>query len=299
MVCTQNQRLYKQLEEYLRRCFQNWACHAQDEWRKLSPATSVGSVQIEIKSVRCQEQPGILITDGSQDLEKGWQQGFKRSTRMVEFMPAINIHPSATVALLQLDPSALLRCVDLMLGGYDEPSNASGNETVSSEDVQWTSVEDRIVDWLLMPWCKQLANILASPSVSIRTAIPESVVALHERYPSSVDYFVVDFEVTLREATGQSHVVSGKWSMSSQSLAPYLEAVFGGERTVRQQHELVAVMARSTLTEEDIRQMEVGDVIATEVDANGSFSLELYGTPLFSIEPGVVHGRKAIRIVQH
>ncbi len=299
MVCTQNQRLYKQLEEYLRRCFQNWACLAQDEWRKLSPATSVSSVQIEIKSVRCQEPPGVVITNSSQDLEKEWKHGFVRSTRMVEFLPAVDIHPSATVWLLQLDPAGLLRCVDLMLGSNDEPGNATGNETVSYGDSQWTSVEDRLVDWLLTPWCKQLANTLASPSLAIRTTILESVVALHERFPSTMDYFVVDFEVKLREATGRSHVVSGKWSLSSQSLAPYLEAVFGGERTVRQRHELVAVMARSTLSEEDIRQMEVGDVIATEVDANGSFSLELYGTALFSIEPGVVHGRKAIRIVQH
>lgn len=298
MVCTQNQSLYKQLDEQLRRCFQNWASRAQDEWRKLSPPTSVSDVQIEIRSVRIQEHPWGGNTSGTQDPEKGRNNGYERSSRIVEFLPAVEDHLGSSAWLLQLDPSGLLKCIDLMLGGCDDSSDHSGSEASSSVDLHWTSVEDRLVDWLVNPWCKQLANILAPTSVTTRAIIPKSDGVLQDRFPSSMDYGIVDFEVRVHRTAGRSQIMSGMWLVPLKSLAPYLEGLFGKERTGREQHELVAVMARSTLTEEEVRQMEVGDVIATEVDASGSFSLELYGTELFSIQPGVVHGRKAIRIVQ-
>ena len=306
MVCTQNQRLHKQLDEPLHRCFQNWASRAQDEWRKLSPATSVSDVQIEIKSVRFQDHPWGGSTCGPQDPEKGRSNGIERSTRLVEFIRAGESQQGRSAWLLQFDTTGLLRCIDVMLGGCGDPSDVpsgvpsgdTGNEANSPADLHWTSIEDRLVDWLVTPWCKRLVDILAPASAVIRTAISKSDGMLQDRFPSSMDYCIVDFEVRIRETAGRTQINSGMWLVPLKSLAPYLEGVFGKEQTVRQQHELVAVMARSTLTEEDIRQMEVGDVIATEVDASGSFSLELYGTPLFSIQPGVVHGKKAIRIVQ-
>lgn len=275
MVGKQNQRLHQQLEAYLNRCFRTWAHHAQDDWRGLCSSTTVSSVQIEVGSVRCQERP------------QGVETNHLHSTRVVE------LNHGASEFLLQLEPSGLLRCIDLMLGS-GELEHAPAEEGLGQ---QWTAVEDKLLDWLVVPWCKQLVRVLASDDVAVRTIHMESASELQHRFPSSGIYYVIDLEITLRELNERSHHFRGFWSVSARSLAPYLEAVFGGERTVRQQHELVAVMARSTLTDDDVRQMEVGDVIATEVDADGKFSLELYGTPLFSIEPGVAHGKKAVRIV--
>ena len=60
--------------------------------------------------------------------------------------------------------------------------------------------------------------------------------------------------------------------------------------------ELVAVLAEMQLPAREIRDLEVGDVIATDKPVSEPLAVTLDGQPVLQATPGTLDGRKAVRI---
>jgi len=163
-----------------------------------------------------------------------------------------------------------------------------------------TSLEQRLVDWFVEPFATCLVESVATgieADAKLRRFVGD--VDVDRLFPDADSYFRVGFQMRFRTAIAQVKSVEGELAFTEVALSPFVGCVLGSKGGGgNDRHELVAVMARSTISPEDFAQIEVGDVIATEVDAHGEFGLEYLGNRVCSVVPGLLHGRKAVRVVQ-
>jgi flagellar motor switch protein FliM len=184
-------------------------------------------------------------------------------------------------------------------GALAQTLGGEGLAEESSGVLSGTSLEQRLVDWFLEPFATCLAeSVAAGLDLDANVGRIGGKVEFDRYFPDAESYFRVGFQMRFRTGNAQLKSVDGELAFSDVALSPLIGCVLGCRGGIKDRHELVAVMARSTISPEDFAQIEVGDVIATEVDAHGEFGLEYLGNRVCSVVPGLLHGRKAVRVVQ-
>ena len=286
---------HQQLESHLLARFEHWARRVQECFRE----RGMKSLELEVLAV-ASRQKRLSVRVVSTGLN---EDSVPMGVRVIE-LPLAHAQSSSVSAsqasslpttsrfLLELPISGIESALAQTLGG-EGAGEGSGSVLLG------TSLEQRLVDWFIEPFATCLAECV-SVGLEVEAKIRRlSGKADFERYFPEADlFFRVGFQMRFRMANAQVKSVEGELAFTDDALSPFIGCVFGSKSGVHDRHELVAVMARSTISPEEFSQIEVGDVIATEVDAHGEFGLEFLGNRVCSVVPGLLYGRKAVRVVQ-
>ena len=286
---------HEQLDSHLLLRFQHWAREVQERIR----VRGVKSLELEVLNVasRQKRQSIRLVASGL------IQDSIPLGVRLIELpFASTRSTPVSAVQTASLPKSSRF-LLDIPMSGIESAlAQTLGGEGLAEESsgvLSGTSLEQRLVDWFLEPFAICLAE-----SVAAGLDLDASVVRIGGKvefdrcFPDAESYLRVGFQMRFRTGNAQLKSVDGELAFSDVALSPLIGCVLGSRGGLKDRHELVAVMARSTISPEDFAQIEVGDVIATEVDAHGEFGLEYLGNRVCSVVPGLLHGRKAVRVVQ-
>lgn len=286
---------HQQLDSHLLLRFQHWAREVQERIRE----RGVKSLELEVLNVasRQKRQSIRLVASGL------IQDSIPMGVRLIELpFASTRSTPVSAVQTASLPKSSRF-LLDIPMSGIEgalaQTLGGEGFAEESSGVLSGTSLEHRLVDWFLEPFATCLAeSVAAGLDLDANVGRIGSKVEFDRYFPDAESYFRVGFQLRFRTANAQLKSVDGELAFSDVALSPLIGCVLGSRGGVKDRHELVAVMARSTISPEDFAQIEVGDVIATEVDAHGEFGLEYLGNRVCSVVAGLLHGRKAVRVVQ-
>ena len=286
---------HQQLDSHLLLRFQHWAREVQESIRE----RGVKSLELEVLNVasRQKRQSIRLVASGL------IQDSIPMGVRLIELpFASTRSTPVSAVQTASLPKSSRF-LLDIPMSGIEGAlAQTLGGEGLAEESsgvLSGTSLEQRLVDWFLEPFATCLAeSVAAGLDLDANVGHIGGKVEFDRYFPDAESYFRVGFQMRFRTGNAQLKSVDGELAFSDVALSPLIGCVLGSRGGVKDRHELVAVMARSTISPEDFAQIEVGDVIATEVDAHGEFGLEYLGNRVCSVVPGLLHGRKAVRVVQ-
>jgi hypothetical protein len=286
---------HEQLDSHLLLRFQHWAREVQESIRE----RGVKSLELEVLNVasRQKRQSIRLVASGL------IQDSIPMGVRLVELpFASTRSTPVSAVQTASLPKSSRF-LLDIPMSGIESAlAQTLGGEGLAEESsgvLSGTSLEQRLVDWFLEPFATCLAeSVAAGLDLDANVGRIVGKVEFDRYFPDAESYFRVGVQMRFRTGNAQLKSVDGELAFSDVALSPLIGCVLGSKGELKDRHELVAVMARSTISPEDFAQIEVGDVIATEVDAHGEFGLEYLGNRVCSVVPGLLHGRKAVRVVQ-
>ena len=212
----------------------------------------------------------------------------------------VQIKPLRGTSLFIIDPSLVFTIVDNMFGG-------DGRFHTRVEGRDFTPTEQRIIQ-------KMLAVIFEDYGKSWAPVYPlnfEYVRSeMHTQFaniatPSEI-VLATSFNIELGAAGGQLHICIPYASVEpirdllySSMQGDHIEPDKRWMRMLSKQVqfadvELVAKLATANLTVHDILNMEVGDVISTNIQP--TITADVDGVPLFECRYGVMHGQYAIKI---
>jgi hypothetical protein len=286
---------HEQLDSHLLLRFQHWAREVQERIRE----RGVKSLELEVLNVasRQKRQSIRLVASGL------IQDSIPMGVRLVELpFASTRSTPVSAVQTASLPKSSRF-LLDIPMSGIESAlAQTLGGEGLAEESsgvLSGTSLEQRLVDWFLEPFATCLAeSVAAGLDLDANVGRIGGKVEFDRYFQDAESYFRVGVQMRFRTGNAQLKSVDGELAFSDVALSPLIGCVLGSKGELKDRHELVAVMARSTISPEDFAQIEVGDVIATEVDAHGEFGLEYLGNRVCSVVPGLLHGRKAVRVVQ-
>ena len=138
----------------------------------------------------------------------------------------------------------------------------------------------------------------------------ESNPQLVQIVPPNEVVVLISFELTLGDIRGMMNLcipfnsierISGdlttnNWVSYTSASATDDSIAKVGRRLEGAVVELIATLAKSTITTSDLLGLRVGDVITTEQDIHTSLDVAVEGVPKFRASPGAVKGHKAIQI---
>lgn len=205
----------------------------------------------------------------------------------------VSHHRSSAASLLVWDGNLVLTLLSRMLGGSDNPSGFNARSM--------TNIELRLLGRLNEATLQELSALLdddLSVANVLRDAgeLPEHI----SKFPCV--WFSV--EIALNEARGLIHVGIPALSLQAQGTLdrpalPELMSVDSVPAGVKQ----VSVCVRANLASLKIRaselaQLQVGDLMMTDLSPSQSVSLELDGKSLSQATIGTHLGRKALRLTE-
>ena len=286
---------HQQLESHLLVRFQHWARRVQECVRE----RGIKSFELEVLNVASgQKRQSIRV------VSSGLMQGaVPMGVRVIELFVAQTRSAQTSAVQTASPPKTSRFLLDIPISGIESAlAQTLGSEGLGEEAngvLSGTSLEQRLVDWFVEPFATCLVESLAT-GIEADAKLHRFVgdMDVDRCFPDTDSYFRVGFQMRFRTANAQVKSVEGELAFTEVALSPFIGCVLGSKGGGNDRHELVAVMARSTISPEDFAQIEVGDVIATEVDAHGEFGLEYLGNRVCSVVPGLLHGRKAVRVVQ-
>ena len=286
---------HEQLDSHLLLRFQHWAREVQESIRE----RGVKSLELEVLNVASRQKRQSIRLVAFRLIQDSIPMG----VRLIELpFASTRSTPVSAVQTASLSKSSRF-LLDIPMSGIESAlAQTLGGEGLAEESsgvLSGTSLEQRLVDWFLEPFATCLAeSVAAGLDLDANVGHIGGKVEFDRYFPDAESYFRVGFQMRFRTGNAQLKSVDGELAFSDVALSPLIGCVLGSKGGLKDRHELVAVMARSTISPEDFAQIEVGDVIATEVDAHGEFGLEYLGNRVCSVVPGLLHGRKAVRVVQ-
>ncbi|HUG92951.1 MAG TPA: flagellar motor switch protein FliM [Planctomycetaceae bacterium] len=206
--------------------------------------------------------------------------------------------------VLDLSPSIVFPILDRLLGGGKEPRRMLPNRPL-------TEIEKRLcgrvvglaLEGLEHAWSKLC-------SLRLTVAQFESNPQLVQIVPPNEVVVLISFELTFNEARGILNLCIPfntieplAEKLSSDAWASYTKRVSDPRQRqhlesglARAGVQVVAELARTTLTAGDLMNLSIGDCIVTEKDARHGLEIYVESRPLFSAFPGLYKNHKAIRI---
>ena len=206
--------------------------------------------------------------------------------------------------VLDLSPSIVFPILDRLLGGGKEPRRLLPNRPLTEIEKRLCSRVVRLAtEGLEHAWEKLCALRLTVTQV-------ESNPQLVQIVPPNEVVVLVSFELAINEARGILNLCIPfntieplAEKLSSDAWATYTKrAVDPGQKLNLEQGlgragvEIVAELARTTLTAGDLMNLSIGDCIVTEKDARRGLEIYVESRPLFTAYPGLYKNHKAIRI---
>lgn len=206
--------------------------------------------------------------------------------------------------ILDMNPSIIFPIVDRLLGGGKTKSTEIPSRPLTEIELQLVSrITAQIIQALEHAW----SNIC---ELRLRVQQVESNPQLVQIVPPNEVIVLISFELGIGEVRGIMNLcipyntiepLSGK--LSSDSWSAYQKKELDPRQKLnldtgvkRARVELVVHLARGKLTVRELAHLEVGDVILTETHPHEGAEVLVEGCPLFHAHPGVLKGRKAIRI---
>jgi flagellar motor switch protein FliM len=205
--------------------------------------------------------------------------------------------------ILDMNPSILYPIIDRLLGG--------GREPVAVARRPLTGIELRLVARITALGLQELRRAWSNVvELALSVERVESVAQLAPAVAAHEPVVLIRFDVGINDARGAMHLclpntalerIAGK--LSDQLAAGHGPAVDSGQ-AVRQLGkgrpqstvELVAELAETTITADDLQNLHVGDIITTEKDIHSPIAVCLDGVPRFHAQAGAFQGHKAIRV---
>lgn len=215
----------------------------------------------------------------------------------------INCAPLEGRICLELSPLIIYPIIDRLLGGT--------NRDLFVPQRPMTLIETRLIQRILQRGMTALAEAWANlRQINFTLGEMESNPQLVQIVPPNEVVVVIGFELKLVNRAGtmslcipfntvepiMDDLSAQSWFASDRGRAePALEASI--ERNLgRADLELEAILAETTMTVAELRDLEVGDLIVTERPASSPVIVNVEGRPKFRAHLGQFKGQRAIRI---
>jgi len=205
--------------------------------------------------------------------------------------------------ILDINPSILYPIIDRMLGG--------GKESGAISRRPLTEIELRLVRKITTKFLAELKraweNVL---ELNLEVERVESNPQLVQIVPPNEVVVLISFELTIGDVRGMmnlcvpfnsiervsNRLTANNWVSYSRTEATAASIAQIGRRLHPAAVELVATLARSTISTKDLLELRVGDIITTDKDVEGLMEVNIAGVTKFLASPGAFRGQKAVQI---
>ena len=209
--------------------------------------------------------------------------------------------------ILDLNPAIIYPIVDRLLGGGKRQRTVIPDRPLTEIELRLVS---RITDLAVTSLQNAWVNIC---ELKLTLSQTESNPQLVQLVPPNEVVVLLSFEMVMGDARGVMNLcipfntiepLSHKLSSDTWSAYTKKELTDRQKLTLRTglasaSVELVARLAETTLSAGDVSNLAVGDVILTEQDVSRGLTVMVEGRPMFTAQPGLLKGHKAIEIGQH
>ena len=207
--------------------------------------------------------------------------------------------------ILDINPAILYPIIDRLLGG--------GKDSGPVVRRPLTEIELRLVSRISNLFLQELAraweNVIA---LKLQVERVESNPQLVQIVPPNEVVVLISFELTLGDVRGMINLcipfnsierIGNK--LSSNTWASYGKGGTNPENIARLSRqidrsrvEMVATLAETKITTEDLLGLRVGDIITTDKDVRTPIEIAVQGVPKFLASDGALKGLKALKIEQ-
>lgn len=189
--------------------------------------------------------------------------------------------------LLELSPAALYPIIDCLLGGGREGAAPASERQPTEIDLRLAArVAKLLIDALVQAWRPVLTLELALERV------PHDARPLgKQRVETRVGW--LEFEVDVAGAAGSIHLLIPSAALEVLSRKrDHSTTTEAARPTV----ELIACVAETTIDQDELARLAVGDLIATDRSAHEPLAVFQDGALRFHARAGALSGRKAIEV---
>lgn len=208
--------------------------------------------------------------------------------------------------LMDLNPSIVFPIVDRLLGGgkHGRPSDAAPQRPLTDIELQ---IADKVTAHAIKALERAWENIC-----ELKLEKPQSVnnPQLVQIVADTEVVVLVLFEISMGEQRGvlslcipfntiesqTNKLTSDSWLIQKRRGQDFDQKLKVETGLSRATVELVVRMASTNLTTGEVYNLEIGDVIMTDHKANQGAEILIEGRPVFQAAPGVLQGKKAIRV---
>jgi len=206
--------------------------------------------------------------------------------------------------ILDLNPSIVFPIIDRLLGGGRDSGGSFPGRPLTEIEVRLAKrITNSAIEALKNAWSRiceldpQVAQVESNPQL-VQIVPPNEVIVL------------ISFEITMGEMRGIMNLcipfntiepLAGKFS--SNAWSTYTQKQTDARQTLNLESgltgarvELVVSLAETQLTNRDILNMAVGDIIPTSTEQSDPLQVFIEGVPKFFASPGSYKGYKAIQI---
>lgn len=231
------------------------------------------------------------------------------SVRFDEFLASVSrpaclsllrVDPPGAQACLDLEPAIVFPMIDRLLGGSGAVSLHRG----------LTQIEQSLALGIIERSARQLADTWSRVSpVSVREdELISDPAQIRLLMPADEVIVVMRFDVNLGQSQGAIRFalpmpvvqLVGHAPPAAAPILTPLDRERDGENLQRNimeaAVELRALLAQTKLRLDEVASMQVGDVITTDVPANGSVPVQVEGRELFRGDLGHLRGTRAVHI---
>jgi flagellar motor switch protein FliM len=200
------------------------------------------------------------------------------------YFNVLKAEPLTDCLMLDVELAILYPLLDRMLGGGHEDEPPPRRALSDVELPLAARIARLFLDHLRQAWQDVLPLRLDVLQVESH---PQRLRAL----PSEEAVAIVNFRLTIGEQHGTMRLC-----VPCRAIRQISDKLAGspGEDGDASLAEVVATLATSSMAVGDLRGLRVGDIIATETDADSAATVSVDGQPKFRAKPGVHDGRKAV-----
>lgn len=205
--------------------------------------------------------------------------------------------------ILDINPSILYPIIDRLLGGGKEASQAARRPLTEIE----LRLVRRITDLFLSELRSAWENVI---ELELSVDRVESNPQLVQIVPPNEVVILISFELTLGDLRGMLNLcipyntierVSNKLTSNTWVSTPGKDTSPDSQESIKHRLrrslvEVVVELAKTNISTGDLLGLRVGDIIATEQDANDPLSVTIEGVPTYYARPGSVKGHKAFQV---
>ncbi len=204
---------------------------------------------------------------------------------------------------MEISPLIIYPVIDRLLGG--------SNEEVFIPQRPLTMIETRLVRKILNP-AMEILNEAWSTVRQADFAVGEMESNPHivQIVPPNEVVVVIGFELKLGNRAGtmslcipfaaiepvMDEITAQNWFRAGREGGDSQWSKLVGDRLADAQVEITAMLAETTITVEDLRHLEVGDLIMTEKPAASPATVYVEAVPKFLADLGLHKGHRAVKI---
>ncbi len=216
----------------------------------------------------------------------------------------VNCPPLDGQMCLELSPLIIYPIIDRLLGG--------SNQDLFIPQRAMTAIEQRLIQRILLRAMGALAEAWQSiKPIEFALGEMESNPQIMQIVPPNEVVVVINFEIKMTTRAGTmnlcipfnviepvvEHLSSQSWSVAGRRGERTWEPVIA-RRLSDAMLEVTGILAETTMTIAELRNLEVGDIVMTEKPANTPVTLLAGSRPKFLADIGQHKGKRALRIVR-